>query len=138
MRHSPHWLVTLPHFGRDGGSPNSEIGCCVCVSNILISSTSRTQRWIFCHVGWVVHLQSKGIWSIRTFIRSSPVTTSAEFFFLWTFWRESAKISERGEEQFCEKGENILFPIIFLCVSDAKFNVDYDSAIKHYLILFFG
>ena len=30
-----------------------------------------------------------------------------------------------------------MFPIIFLHVSDVKFDVDYDSAIKHDLILFF-
>ena len=34
-----------------------------------------------------------------------------------------------------KKGENLLFPTKFLCVLDAKFNVDYDFAIKHDLIL---
>ena len=48
--------------------------------------------------------------------------------------------------QFCpnggtipqKRGEYFCCPPIFVCVSDAKFNVDYDSAIKHDLILFFG
>ena len=46
------------------------------------------------------------------------------------------KLAEKGEI-VSKKGEIFCCPPIFLHVSDAKFDVDYDSAIKHDLILFF-
>ena len=50
---------------------------------------------------------------------------------LWAFTvctKKGGTIPKKG-------GEIFGFPPIFLCVLDAEFNVDYDFAIKHDLIL---
>ena len=44
------------------------------------------------------------------------------------------KISQKVDEWIRKKGGNFWFPTNFLCVLDAKFNLDYDFGIKDYLI----
>ena len=55
------------------------------------------------------------------------------------FFEESfprlGKIDQQWTNGSVKRGEICCFPPKFLCVLDAKFNVDYDFAIKHDLIL---
>ena len=46
-------------------------------------------------------------------------------------------LHQKGGHASSKKGGNFLLPTNFLCVLDAKFDVDYDFAIKHDLILWY-
>ena len=54
------------------------------------------------------------------------------------FLQDLAAKSPKKEGTVTKKGGKNFSPPKWLPLSDAKFNVDYDSAIKHDLILFFG
>ena len=57
---------------------------------------------------------------------------------LGPFPRDSeTKLAKKGKTVTKKEGKNILCPPNLLPLLDAKFNVDYDTAIKHDLILIF-
>ena len=57
---------------------------------------------------------------------------------LGPFSRDSeTKLAKKGETVTKKEGKNIFCPLNLLPLLDSKFNVDYDTAIKHDLILIF-